>query len=57
MVDGSLASRADLREGDLVQKLGGLCCVGMRHKQAQETIIGAGNKLTIIVKRYALYIS
>ncbi len=52
VAEGSLANRAGLHEGDLINQLLGHTCGNMKHKQAQDTIMGAGNHLDMIVQRY-----
>ncbi|XP_076368224.1 PDZ and LIM domain protein 7-like isoform X7 [Tachypleus tridentatus] len=48
---GSLAENAGLQTGDGVLKIQGQATENMRHKEAQDTIIRAGNSLELLVQR------
>ncbi|XP_076318222.1 PDZ and LIM domain protein 5-like isoform X13 [Tachypleus tridentatus] len=48
---GSLAENAGLQSGDGVLKIQGQATENMRHKEAQDTIIKAGNFLEMLIQR------
>lgn len=51
MAPGSLADRAGLQENDRVQTIAGRNAESVRHAEAQDSILHAGNNLDLIVTR------
>ncbi|KAF7489135.1 PDZ and LIM domain protein Zasp [Sarcoptes scabiei] len=49
--DGSLASQAGVQVGDIILKINGIEADQMRHKDAQDAIINAGNCLELYLER------
>lgn len=49
--DGSLAEQAGVQVGDIILKINGKECDMMRHKDAQDCIINAGNYLELYLER------
>lgn len=47
----SIAARGGLLPGDIVVKMAGVSADDMTHKDAQRTIVNAGNTIEIIVER------
>ena len=50
---GSVAAKGGLQPGDVVVKLSGRVADAMTHKDAQHTILNAGNEIEILVARLA----
>ena len=46
-----MAAKGGLHASDILVRLAGKSAIGMTHKDAQETIMAAGNALEIIVER------
>jgi membrane-associated protease RseP (regulator of RpoE activity) len=51
VVPGSLAAKCGLQEGDTIIRIGGLSVEHLRHKEAQQRIIDAGNSLELTLER------
>ncbi|XP_042224383.1 LIM domain-binding protein 3-like isoform X15 [Homarus americanus] len=50
---GSVAATAGLQAGDAIVSIGGKDALSLRHKEAQEAIVKAGNSFDLIVQRGA----
>ena len=48
---GSLAEKAGLQAGDGILKINDVDVFNMRHKEAQETVIKAGNNFEVLISR------
>jgi len=48
---GSLAEKAGLQAGDSILKINDVDVFNMRHKEAQETVIKAGNNFEVLISR------
>ncbi|KAK7507136.1 hypothetical protein BaRGS_00001071 [Batillaria attramentaria] len=48
---GSLASKCGLQTGDIILKIGNTNTDTLRHKEAQNSIIAAGNRLDLLLQR------
>lgn len=51
---GSIAARAGLQAGDAVLQINGKPFDELKHEQAKQEIITSGNKVFLVVQRYAL---
>ena len=49
---GSLAAKCGLQTGDIILKIGNADTSSLRHKEAQNSIIAAGNRLDLLLQRY-----
>lgn len=50
---GSLAAKCGLQQGDIILKIGSQETTNHKHKEAQDLIIGSGNKLDLLLQRGA----
>ena len=50
---GSMAEKSGLHVGDVILKIGNADTAPMRHKDAQDAIFSAGNKLKLLLQRYS----
>ena len=50
---GSISSNSGLQAGDTILLINGMSTGPMRHTEAQQAIITAGNHLSLTIKRYA----
>ncbi|XP_056018516.1 PDZ and LIM domain protein Zasp-like isoform X4 [Ostrea edulis] len=50
---GSLAAKCGLQQGDVILKIGNQETTNQKHKEAQDLIIGSGNKLDLLLQRGA----
>ncbi|XP_061175633.1 PDZ and LIM domain protein Zasp-like [Saccostrea echinata] len=50
---GSLAAKCGLQQGDIILKIGNHETTNHKHKEAQDLIIGSGNKLDLLLQRGA----
>lgn len=48
---GSLAEKAGLQAGDAVVRIGNVDATALRHKDAQDVIVRAGNSFDVAVQR------
>lgn len=48
---GSLAAVAGLQAGDAIVSIGGKDALSLRHKEAQEAIVKAGNNFDLVIQR------
>ncbi|XP_052687075.1 PDZ and LIM domain protein Zasp-like isoform X4 [Crassostrea angulata] len=48
---GSLAAKCGLQQGDIILKIGSQETTNHKHKEAQDLIIGSGNKLDLLLQR------
>ena len=48
---GSLAAVAGLQAGDAIVSIGGRDALSLRHKEAQEAIVRAGNNFDLVIQR------
>lgn len=48
---GSLAEQAGLKTGDMIVRIGGAEADNMKHKEAQDAIVRAGNYLELAIAR------
>ncbi|XP_048757666.1 PDZ and LIM domain protein 7-like isoform X5 [Ostrea edulis] len=48
---GSLAAKCGLQQGDVILKIGNQETTNQKHKEAQDLIIGSGNKLDLLLQR------
>lgn len=48
---GSLAAQAGLQAGDAIVSIGGTDALSLRHKEAQEAIVRAGNSFDLVIQR------
>ena len=51
---GSLAAKCGLQQGDIILKIGSQETSNHKHKDAQDLIIGSGNKLDLLLQRYTV---
>lgn len=51
MANGSLAEQTGMLVGDVLLKINGKECDTIRHKEAQDAIISAGNYLELYLER------
>jgi C-terminal processing protease CtpA/Prc len=51
---GSLAAKCGLQTGDIILKIGTADTVNLRHKEAQDYILQAGNRLDLLLQRLDL---
>lgn len=49
---GSLAEQSGLMTGDAIIKIQGQNTDSLKHKEAQDTIIRAGNNIEMVIQRY-----
>lgn len=56
MNPGGLAEQAGLMSGDAILKIQGHNTDGMKHKEAQDAILRAGNNIEMVIQRYGLFI-
>lgn len=54
--EGSLAEQAGVQVGDIILKINGKECDTMRHKEAQDAIVNAGNYLELYLERLIMEI-
>lgn len=51
VTSGSLAEQTGMQVGDILLKINGKETEHMRHKEAQDAIVGAGNYLELYLER------
>lgn len=55
MTPGSLAAKCGLQVGDEITKICDTPTDGLRHKEAQQTIMSAGNSLELSLQRFVQF--
>ena len=52
----SIAEQSGLKVGDVIQDINGMTTAQMKHQEAQQTIINAGNRISLNINRSVICI-